>query len=409
MAFKKLKGGPKMYRKNEDKSSLEMASPAKDMKTGSYKHSFEESNPIEMGKHYGGPKMGKDYGGPNMDYDGLKMHGKHDGPKMKSGFKMKSGSPFQRNFGIGASPVKAAKPDYIDIDGDGNKEEPMKEAAADKKNNEAGGPQMQSPMKRVGEFVDVLDEEGNILSTKRVTEGLGKGKSTYRNVNADTRGDKFYAQAEKNIQKQIDEGKITPEEGELISTDAATYGQEGERKYKKQRRLTGIDLKMEKLRNLRASYEDAGESFEEAKNTPEYKAKLKEINEEYEQYKKDNPDTWEQDLAIYQNRMGEDYDYSEIPKSQKQDGSIVYQPAFDEAMKADLGKGEVATRKFEAETLGKKAPSQFPPGHPLHDKIIIDPETNPEYTYESEGIDGRTFTAGGGGDRRKESDLRSAE
>ena len=31
------------------------------------------------------------------------------------------------------SPAKAAKPDYIDIDGDGNKEESMKEAAKDKK------------------------------------------------------------------------------------------------------------------------------------------------------------------------------------------------------------------------------------------------------------------------------------
>ena len=260
------------------------------------------------------------------------------GPKMKSGFKMKSGSPFQRNFGIGASPVKAAaKPDYPDIDGDGNTTESMKEAAADKKDDEAGGPQMQSPMKRVGEYIDVLDEEGNIKSTKRVTEGMGEGSSVYRrNVARDTRGDKFYTQAEKNIQKQIDEGTITPEEGEMISTDAATYGTD--RKYKKQRRLTGIDLKMEKLRNLRASYEDAGESFEEAKNTPEYKAKMKEINKEYEQYKKDNPDTWEQDLAVYQNRIGEDYDYSQIPKSRDKDGGIVYSPYRDEAMKADLCK-----------------------------------------------------------------------
>ena len=30
-------------------------------------------------------------------------------------------------------PLKAAKPDYIDLDGDGNKTESMKQAAADKK------------------------------------------------------------------------------------------------------------------------------------------------------------------------------------------------------------------------------------------------------------------------------------
>jgi len=33
----------------------------------------------------------------------------------------------------GGSPLMAAKPDYIDIDGDGNKSEPMKDAAKDKK------------------------------------------------------------------------------------------------------------------------------------------------------------------------------------------------------------------------------------------------------------------------------------
>tara|TARA_R100001086_G_scaffold191082_1_gene108410 strand:- start:2695 stop:4278 length:1584 start_codon:yes stop_codon:yes gene_type:complete len=527
MAFKKLKGGPKMYRKNKDKAPTEMASPAKNYKNPQDYKVFNMGNkptPVEMGKDYGGPKMGKDYGGPNMNYDGLKMYGKHDGPKMhekydgpkmktekpgdtgedprgpqmaspvkgyksaaqrkavhaskadggkgnpnnpkmykesgpnmykdseggpkmKSGFKMRSGSPFQRNFGIGASPVKAeepAKPDYIDIDGDGNKEESMKEAAADKKDNEAGGPQMQSPvkdtkmspdngsameadkrhkssvkhdasgrhtpvqmqspMKRVGEFIDILDEEGNVKGTKRVTEGMEKGRA---GSVKDTKGKKFYTQAEKNIQKQIDEGTINPEEDEMISSDAAVYGSEGQ--YKKQRRLTGIDLKMEKLRNLKMSVEDKGESFEEYKNTPEYKSKLKEINDEYEQYKKDNPDTWKQDLAIYQSRTGQDYDYSEIPKSRKSDGSVEYSKTFDEALEADLGKGEVATRKFQANTLGELNPNQFPPGHPLHDKVVVEPEKNPEYTYEAEGIGGSTFTAGGGGDRRRESDLESVE
>ena len=276
----------------------------------------------------------------------------------------------------------------------------MKEAAADKKDDEAGGPQMQSPMKKVGEYIAVLDEEGDIVSTNRVIEGMEKDR--YGSA-GDTKGRKFYAQAEKNIQKQIDEGTINPDSDEMISSDAAAYGPGG--KFKKQRRLTGIDLKMEKLRNLKMSIEDKGESFEEYKNTPEYKAKLKEINNEYEQYKKDNPDTWKQDLAIYQSRTGQDYDYSEIPKSYDKD----YSKTFDEALKADEGKGEVATRKFQANTLGEENPNQFPPGHPLHDKVVIRPETNPEYRYEAEGIGGETFIAGGGGDRRRESDLRSAE
>ena len=92
MAFKKLKGGPKMYRK----SPTEMASPAKNYKNPQDYKVFNMGNkptPVEMGKDYGGPKMGKDYGGPNMDYDGLKMHGKHDGPKMEHGKKPETGGP----------------------------------------------------------------------------------------------------------------------------------------------------------------------------------------------------------------------------------------------------------------------------------------------------------------------------
>ena len=47
------------------------------------------------------------------------------------------------------SPAKAAKPDYIDIDGDGNKSESMKDAAKDKKGSPA--------MKKQG-YNDRLDE-----------------------------------------------------------------------------------------------------------------------------------------------------------------------------------------------------------------------------------------------------------
>lgn len=274
MAFKKLKGGPKMYRKNEDKSSLEMASPAKNYKNPQDYKVFNMGNkptPVEMGKDYGGPKMGKDYGGPNMDYDGLKMHGKHDGPKMehgkkpkpepadeprgpqmaspvkgyksaaqrkavhaskadggkgnpnnpkmyketeaggpkmKSGFKMKSGSPFQRNFGIGASPVKAAKPDYIDIDGDGNKEESMKEAAADKK---AGGPQMQSPMKVVGKYIDgeLVDDETYrdfVKKTKELEDDVylsdsGPGTKESQDKLKKYLGDEFMTRTEFELKK----------------------------------------------------------------------------------------------------------------------------------------------------------------------------------------------------------------
>ena len=52
------------------------------------------------------------------------------------------------------SPAKAAKPDYLDLDKDGNKEESMKEAAKDKKKgspakdmNKGYGQEVKSPMK----------------------------------------------------------------------------------------------------------------------------------------------------------------------------------------------------------------------------------------------------------------------
>jgi|TARA_Y100000033_G_scaffold12619_1_gene11682 hypothetical protein len=43
------------------------------------------------------------------------------------------GNPNKMHKTMYNSPAKAAKPDYIDLDGDGNKTESMKKAAADKK------------------------------------------------------------------------------------------------------------------------------------------------------------------------------------------------------------------------------------------------------------------------------------
>ena len=107
--------GPKMeYGKETEKGGPQMASPVK----GKGKHGGYVSAAQRKAKHATDADGGK--GNPNNP----KMYKETEagGPKMKSGFKMK-GSPFQRNFGIGASPVKAeepAKPDYIDIDGDGD-------------------------------------------------------------------------------------------------------------------------------------------------------------------------------------------------------------------------------------------------------------------------------------------------
>ena len=77
---------------------------------------------IEKGDAKGSPaKMNHSEGTPaNHYFDPMHKQHKDDHKPKKKG-----------------SPAKAAKPDYIDIDGDGNKEESMKEAAKDKKGSPA--------------------------------------------------------------------------------------------------------------------------------------------------------------------------------------------------------------------------------------------------------------------------------
>lgn len=97
MAYKKQKGGPKMYRK--DKSPTEMASPAKN-----YMNMEKYSKPGDA------VQFGEDEKDSPTD---MGTHGKTPTYMKSSGFKMKSGSPFQRNFGVGASPMKVAGGKYV--------------------------------------------------------------------------------------------------------------------------------------------------------------------------------------------------------------------------------------------------------------------------------------------------------
>ena len=210
MAYKKQKGGPKMYRKD---GALPMKSPMK-----RYNNMKSYSKPEDAVQFGDGIKM-------HGEHDGPKMYGKHDGPKMekpptymKSGFKMKSGSPFQRNFGIGASPVKAAKPDYIDIDGDGNTTESMKQAASDKK---AGGPQMQSPMKNIGVYESILDKETGEKTTTQVSRDRIKDITAQRNELQ-----KQIAELEKSKKVYGPDGQKTPEYMELESQLADVRSQD---------------------------------------------------------------------------------------------------------------------------------------------------------------------------------------
>ena len=104
------------YMPIDDKASslLKMKQPfemGKSMRGPLDKHGMHKG-PDMYGKNHDGPSAyGKMHKGPNK-------HGEmHDGPKM---------------YGK-KSPMNQAKPDYIDLDGDGNKNESMKQAAKDKK------------------------------------------------------------------------------------------------------------------------------------------------------------------------------------------------------------------------------------------------------------------------------------
>jgi len=116
MAFK-MKGNPIKLGGMATKAVAKMKEPMK-MKSPM---ELKEKSPAEL-EEKSAMKMGHKKSPAELE--------KKSAMDMKEPMKMKS-------------PMEAAKPDYIDLDGDGNKTESMKQAAADKK---AGGPKMKSPM-----------------------------------------------------------------------------------------------------------------------------------------------------------------------------------------------------------------------------------------------------------------------
>ena len=84
-------------------------------------------SPMEMGHESPAKNVNKGYG-----YE-VKSPMKRESVKQEKKDLLKYNPVDDRS----GSPAKAAKPDYIDIDGDGNKKESMKEAAKDKKGSPA--------------------------------------------------------------------------------------------------------------------------------------------------------------------------------------------------------------------------------------------------------------------------------
>ena len=72
----------------------------------------------------------------------------------------------------------AAKPDFLDIDGDGNKTESMKAASADKKGMAKGGMKKKAYTK--GGKVAMYNVGGMVKSSGTMNTGIKKAPNTYK-------------------------------------------------------------------------------------------------------------------------------------------------------------------------------------------------------------------------------------
>ena len=107
-----------------------------------HKDSAMEMSPYKMG-HKSAMEMGHESLAKNQNKGYAKQERKdllQDNPVAKDASGGRSWMSKHSKSGMGSamkmgheSPAKAAKPDFLDIDGDGDKKESMKKAAADKK------------------------------------------------------------------------------------------------------------------------------------------------------------------------------------------------------------------------------------------------------------------------------------
>ena len=114
----------------------------------------------------------------------MAMHGM----KMKKKGMAKGGANMKKK---GYAAGGAAKPDFLDIDGDGNKTESMKAASADKKGMYGGGMSMKKKgmakggaMKKKayakGGRVAMYNVGGMVKSSGDLNTGIARAKNTYK-------------------------------------------------------------------------------------------------------------------------------------------------------------------------------------------------------------------------------------
>ena len=87
-----------------------------------------------------------------------------------------------------------------------------------------------SPMKRTGEFIDTLDEDGNVIDTERVIDT----KERYGDLK-DIRGDKYYKKQQERLEDAQNIDKDTPDNTIVKDTDATYKTASGEIKKQKLR------------------------------------------------------------------------------------------------------------------------------------------------------------------------------
>jgi len=92
---------------------------------------------------------------------------------------------FHKGMGVADAPVEESKPDFLDLDGDGDKEEPMKKAAKDKKKKDEGRIEDTFGTKTIDKHDKPKKEK------KKVEEGFGKlsgsRKTSYQPLDQDVK------------------------------------------------------------------------------------------------------------------------------------------------------------------------------------------------------------------------------
>ena len=114
-------------------------------------------------------KAGKDIGKPGKSFDKVakKAGGGEKGEKIAAAAMWKN---IKETTSYIAEKAKAAKPDYIDLDKDGDKEEPMKKAASDKKETvkeSTDMTRMREQMARLNQNENIIVKESNEVDQLR--------------------------------------------------------------------------------------------------------------------------------------------------------------------------------------------------------------------------------------------------